>query len=147
MRELWRWVLNTIILLEYFFLVAICLTTRRLFLPGHQRIYCFNLNRTLALVCHVPEILWQSRDSRKNSKFERILVHLFWSNKLGSIPHKLDRQHQKAGAFLTFATCTQLMCSIQSHSHLVQAMILHSPSLPATTPPTPPPDNARCQVC
>jgi len=37
MHELWRWVLNKIILSECLFLVAICLMTRRLFLQSHQR--------------------------------------------------------------------------------------------------------------
>jgi len=37
---------------------------------------------------------------------------------LGSIPPKLDTQHEKAWVLLTFPTCTQLIYSIQFHSCL-----------------------------
>jgi len=69
---------------------------------------------------------------------------------LGSIPPKLDRQHENAWVLLTFPTCTQLIYSIQSHSRLIQPPVLPPTSLPATilsSPPPPVPDDIHCQVC
>ena len=66
---------------------------------------------------------------------------------LGSIQPKLERQHEKASVLLTFSTCTQLICSIQSHSRLAWPPVPSSTSLPDTTLLSPPPDDARCQVC
>jgi len=54
---------------------------------------------------------------------------------LGSIPPKLDRQHEKAWVLLTFPTCTQLIYSFQSHSRLTQPPVLPStPSSPLSCP-------------
>jgi len=50
---------------------------------------------------------------------------------LGSIPPKLDRQHEKAWVLLTSPTCTQLIYSIQSHSRLTNFL---SSSLPPSSP-------------
>jgi len=66
---------------------------------------------------------------------------------LGSIPPKLDRQHEKACVLLTSPTCTQLIYSIQSHSRLTQLPVLPSTSLPATILSSPPPDDIHYQVC
>jgi len=66
---------------------------------------------------------------------------------LGSIPPKLDRQHEKAWVLLTSPTCTQLIYSIQSHSRLTQLPVLPSTSLPTTILSSPPPDDIHCQVC
>jgi len=66
---------------------------------------------------------------------------------LGSIPPKLDRQHEKAWVLLTSSTCTQLVYSFQSHSRLTQLPVLPSTSLPATILSSPPPDDIHCQVC
>jgi len=49
--------------------------------------------------------------------------------KLGSIPPKLDRQHEEERVLLTSPTCTHFMYSIQSHSRLTQL-----PVLPSTSP-------------
>ena len=66
---------------------------------------------------------------------------------LGSIPPKLDRQHEKAWVLLTFPTCTQLIHSIQAQFRLTQPPILPSTSFPATILSSPPPDDIHCQVC
>ena len=66
---------------------------------------------------------------------------------LGSIPPKLDRQHEKAWVLLTSPTCTQLIYLIQSHSRLTQLPVLPSTSLPATILSSPSPDDIHCQVC
>ena len=68
---------------------------------------------------------------------------------LGSIPPKLDRQHEKAWVLLTSPTCTQLIYSIQSHSRLTQLPVLPSTSLLATILSSPPLDDIQvhCQVC
>ena len=62
-------------------------------------------------------------------------------------PRKLDRQHSKALVLLTFPTCAKLICSIQSHAHPARTPVPPSPSFPATTSPSPPLDDAHCQVC
>ena len=51
---------------------------------------------------------------------------------LGSIPPRLDRQHEQAWVLLTFPTCTPLIYSIQSHTRLTQPHVFPSTSLPAT---------------
>jgi len=66
---------------------------------------------------------------------------------LGSIPPKLDRQHEKAWVLLTSPTCTQLIHSIQSHSHPSQPPVLPSTSPPATLLSSLPPDDIHCQIC
>ena len=66
---------------------------------------------------------------------------------LGSIPPKLDRQHEKAWGLLTSPTCTQLIYSIQSHSRLTQLPVLFSTSLPPTILSSSPLDDIHCQVC
>jgi len=66
---------------------------------------------------------------------------------LGSIPSKLDRQHEKAWVLLTFPTCTQRIYSIQSHSRLTQPPVLPSTSPPATILSSTPPDDIHCEVC
>jgi len=66
---------------------------------------------------------------------------------LGSIPPKLDRQHEKAWVLLTFPTCTQLIYSPLSHSRLTQPPVLPSTSLPATILSSPPSDDINCQEC
>jgi len=68
----------------------------------------------------------------------------------GSPPPKFDRKHEpeKSWVLLTFLTCTQLIYSIQSPSHLIQPLVPPSPYLPTTTPHTPPPNDAHYgQVC
>jgi len=65
---------------------------------------------------------------------------------LGSIPPKLDRQHEKAWVLLTFPTCTQLIYSVQSHSHLTQPSVFSVPSPLATSSFSPPSDDIHCQV-
>jgi len=66
---------------------------------------------------------------------------------LGSIPPKLDKQHEKAWVLLTFPTCTQLIHSVQSQSRLTQPPVLPSTSPHATILSSPPPDDIHCQVC
>jgi len=66
---------------------------------------------------------------------------------LGAIPPKLDRQHEKAWALLTFPTYTRLICSLQSHTRLTQPSV--PPVLfPLSTSSLPyPSDDTHCQVC
>jgi len=66
---------------------------------------------------------------------------------LGSIPQKLDRQHEKAWVLLTFPTCTQLIYSLQSHSRLTQPSVSPVPSPLTTSSFSPPSDDIHCQVC
>jgi len=66
---------------------------------------------------------------------------------LGSIPPRLDRQHEKAWVLATAPMSTQLIYSIQSHSQPPQPCTIPPPSLPAPTSPFAPPDDAHCQVC
>jgi len=49
---------------------------------------------------------------------------------LGSVPTKLDRQHEKEWVLLTSPTCTRRIYSIQSHSRPTQLSVLPSTSLP-----------------
>jgi len=65
---------------------------------------------------------------------------------LGSIPSKLDRQHEKAWILLTSPTCTQVIYSIQSHSRLTQLPVLPSTSPPATILSSSPPDNIHMRM-
>ena len=66
---------------------------------------------------------------------------------LGSVPTKLDRQHEKEWVLLTSPTCTRRIYSIQSHSRPTQLSVLPSTSLPATILSSPPLDDIHCQVC
>ena len=66
---------------------------------------------------------------------------------LGAVPPKLDRQHEKTWALLTFPTCTQLIFSLQAHTRLTQPSVSLVPSSPPTTPLPPPSDDTQCQVC
>jgi len=66
---------------------------------------------------------------------------------LGSIPPKLDRQHEKAWVLLTLPKCTQLICSLQPHSRLTQPSVFPVPSPLATRSSSPPSDDIHCQVC
>jgi len=66
---------------------------------------------------------------------------------LGSIPPKLDRQHEKAWVLLTSPTCTQPIHSTQSHSRPSQPPVLPSTSPPATILSSLPPDDIHCQIC
>ena len=60
---------------------------------------------------------------------------------------KLDRQHEKAWVLLTFPTCTQLICSLQSHTRLTQRSVPPVP-FPFSTSSLPPPSgDTPCQVC
>jgi len=68
---------------------------------------------------------------------------------LGSIPPKLDRQHEKAWLLklLIFPTCTQLIYSLQSHFRLIQPFVSPVPCPLATSSFSPPSDDIHCQVC
>ena len=66
---------------------------------------------------------------------------------LGSIPPKLDRQHEKAWVLPTFPTCTQLICSLQSHTRLTQPSVSPVPSPLSTSSLPPSSDDTHCQVC
>jgi len=57
---------------------------------------------------------------------------------LGSIPQKLDTQHEKAWVLLIFPTCTQLIYSLQSHSRLTQPSVSPVPCPLATSSFSPP---------
>jgi len=57
---------------------------------------------------------------------------------LGAIPPKLDRQHEKAWALLTFPACTRLICSLQSHTRLTQPFVPPVPSPLPTSSLVPP---------
>jgi len=60
---------------------------------------------------------------------------------LEAIPQKPDRQHEKAWVLLTFPTCTQLIYSLQSHSHLTQPSVPTVPSPLTTSSFSPPSDD------
>jgi len=66
---------------------------------------------------------------------------------LGSIPPKLDEQHEKAWVLLTFPTCTQLIYSLQSYTCLTQPSVSPVPSPLASIFFPPPSDDIHCQVC
>ena len=66
---------------------------------------------------------------------------------LGAIPPKLDRQHEKAWALLTFPTCTRLIFSLQSRTRLTQPSVSPVPSPLSTSSLPPPSDDTHCQVC
>ena len=68
---------------------------------------------------------------------------------LGSIPPKLDRQHEKAWLLklLIFPTCTQLIYSLQSHFRLIQPSVSPVSCPLATSSFSPPSDDIPCQVC
>jgi len=66
---------------------------------------------------------------------------------LGPIPPKLDRQHEKTWALLTFPTYMRLIFSLQSHTHLTQPSVPPVPSPLSTSSLTPPSDDTRFQVC
>jgi len=67
--------------------------------------------------------------------------------RLGALPTKLDRQHEKAWVLLTFPTCTHLIYSLQSHSRLTQPSVPPVPSPLSTSSFSPPSDDIHCQVC
>jgi len=64
-----------------------------------------------------------------------------------SYPTKLDKQHEKAWALLTFSTCTRLICSLQSYTRLTQTSVPRVPSPLSTGSLAPPQDDTHCQVC